>query len=282
MELGNHAEFCGIMTRAEMLAMFFVHDGGQTSKWRLKGHAQDVFWQWMASWSVFIDNPKNLGYNSGNYNLPKLNIKEIIVDGDNSIFENLTLTERRNARKESLELRCQKAAELVNNSDKQWLVWCDLNSEGNRLNELIDNSKNIQGSDKNKYKSETMLSFSDKKLKCLISKPQIAGYGINWQNCHNVIFTGLSDSFEQYYQAVRRCWRFGQTKEVNVYIIISSKEGCVKNNIERKQADFEKIRESMIEYTKEITKKILKSTCRITTPYEAKEVIKLPNWEEFN
>lgn len=95
MELGNHAEFCGIMTRAEMLAMFFVHDGGQTSKWRLKSHAQDVFWQWMASWSVFIDNPKKLGYNSGNYNLPKLNIKEIIVDGDNSIFENLTLTERR-------------------------------------------------------------------------------------------------------------------------------------------------------------------------------------------
>ncbi len=282
MELGNHAEFCGIMTRAEMLAMFFVHDGGQTSKWRLKGHAQDVFWQWMASWSVFIDNPKNLGYNSGNYNLPKLNIKEIIVDGDNSIFENLTLTERRNARKESLELRCQKAAELVNDSDKQWLVWCDLNSEGNRLNELIDNSKNVQGSDKNKYKSETMLSFSDKKLKCLISKPQIAGYGMNWQNCHNVIFTGLSDSFEQYYQAVRRCWRFGQTKEVNVYIIISSKEGCVKNNIERKQEDFERMRESMIEYTKEITKKVLKSTCRITTPYETKETMKLPNWEEFN
>lgn len=281
MELGNHSEFCGVMTRSEMLSMFFVHDGGQTSKWRLKGHAKDVFWQWMASWSVFIDNPSNLGYDGTDYELPNLNIHEIIVDGNEPITESLTLTERRNARKDTLELRCQKAAELVNNSDEQWLVWCDLNAEGDRLNELIEESKNVQGSDKNKYKSETMLSFSDEKLKCLISKPQLAGYGMNWQNCHNVIFTGLSDSFEQYYQAVRRCWRFGQTQEVNVYIIISAKEGCVKENIERKQLDFITMRDAMINLTKEITKKELKSTCRLTTPYEANTTMKLPNWEEF-
>ena len=281
MELGNHSEFCGVMTRSEMLSMFFVHDGGQTSKWRLKGHAKDVFWQWMASWSVFIDNPSNLGYDGTDYELPNLNIHEIIVDGDEPITESLTLTERRNARKDTLELRCQKAAELVNSSDEQWLVWCDLNAEGDRLNELIEESKNVQGSDKNKYKSETMLSFSDEKLKCLISKPQLAGYGMNWQNCHNVIFTGLSDSFEQYYQAVRRCWRFGQTQEVNVYIIISAKEGCVKENIERKQLDFITMRDAMINLTKEITKKELKSTCRLTTPYEANTTMKLPNWEEF-
>lgn len=281
MELGNHSEFCGVMTRSEMLSMFFVHDGGQTSKWRLKGHAKDVFWQWMASWSVFIDNPSNLGYDGTDYELPNLNIHEIIVDGNEPITESLTLTERRNARKETLELRCQKAADLVNSSDEQWLVWCDLNAEGDRLNELIEESKNVQGSDKNKYKSETMLSFSDEKLKCLISKPQLAGYGMNWQNCHNVIFTGLSDSFEQYYQAVRRCWRFGQTQEVNVYIIISAKEGCVKENIERKQLDFITMRDAMINLTKEITKKELKSTCRLTTPYEANTTMKLPNWEEF-
>ena len=269
------------MTRSEMLSMFFVHDGGQTSKWRLKGHAKDVFWQWMASWSVFIDNPANLGYDGTDYNLPPLNIHEIIVDGDEPVTETMTLTERRNARKDTLELRCQKAAEYVNNSDEQWLVWCDLNAEGERLGELINESKNVQGSDKNKYKSETMLSFSDRNLKCLISKPQLAGYGMNWQNCHNVIFTGLSDSFEQYYQAVRRCWRFGQTEEVNVYIIISAKEGCVKENIERKQSDFVTMRDAMISLTKEITKKELRSTCRLTTPYEANTEMKLPNWEEF-
>lgn len=281
MELGNQAEFCGVMTRAEMLAMFFVHDGGRTSKWRLKGHAQDVFWQWVASWAVFIDNPVNLGYEVSGYNLPALHVNEIIVDGDEPILDSLTLTERRNARKETLQLRCEKATEFVNNSDEQWLVWCDLNAEGELLEKLIDDSKNVQGSDKPSYKSSTMLEFSDRKLKCLISKPKIAGLGLNWQNCHNMIFTGLSDSFEQYYQAVRRCWRFGQEKEVNVYIIISAKEGCVKENIERKQKDFITMRDAMIELTKDITKKELKSTCRISTPYEPHVEMKLPNWEEF-
>lgn len=281
MELGNHAEFAGVMTRAEMLAMFFVHDGGQTSKWRLKGHATDVFWQWMASWSVFIDNPKNLGYSIEGYDLPKLNIKEIVVDGDESTKESLTLTERRQARKDSLELRCQEAAKLVNGTDEQWLVWCDLNDEGRRLEELIEESKNVEGSDKPSYKTETMIDFSKEKLKCLISKPKIAGYGMNWQNCHNMIFTGLSDSFEAFYQAVRRCWRFGQTQEVNVYIIISAKEGCVKENIERKQKDFETMQKAMIELTKEITKKELTKTCRISTPYNPNVEMKLPNWEEF-
>lgn len=281
MELGNHAEFLGVMTRAEMLSMFFVHDGGQTSKWRLKGHATEVFWQWMASWSVFIDNPASLGYDGSAYILPELHINEIIVDGDTPITESLTLTERRQSRKDSLDLRCQKAAKLVNESDEQWLVWCDLNAEGEMLESLIDESKNVQGSDKNTYKSETMMDFSDEKLKCLISKPQIAGYGMNWQNCHNMIFTGLSDSFEQYYQAIRRCWRFGQTREVNVYIIISAKEGCVKENIERKQADFLTMRNAMIALTKEITRKELRQTCRLTTPYNAEIEMKLPNWEEF-
>lgn len=281
MELGNHSEFCGVMTRAEMLAMFFVHDGGQTSKWRLKGHAKDIFWQWMASWSVFLDNPKDLGYNVSGYDLPPLHINEIIVDGNEPIVESLTLTERREARKESLDLRCQKAAELVNNSDEQWLVWCDLNAESEKLHELIHDSVEVKGSDKPKYKTDSILGFTDGKIKALVTKASIAGYGINWQNCHNMIFTGLSDSFEAFYQAVRRCWRFGQDKEVNVYIIISAKEGCVKENIERKQRDFEAMRDAMVDLTKEITKKELRQTCRISTPYEPKVEMKLPEWEEF-
>ena len=118
MELGNHSEFLGVMTRAEMLAMFFVHDGGRTSKWRLKGHSQSVFWQWMASWAVFIDNPINLGYDTSDYDLPKLNINEIVVDADEPIQEILTLTERRKARKDSLILRCQRAADIINSSDE--------------------------------------------------------------------------------------------------------------------------------------------------------------------
>lgn len=281
MEIGNHSEFCGVMTRSEMLSMFFVHDGGQTSKWRLKGHATDVFWQWLATFSVFVDNPANIGYQVSGYDLPKLNINEIIVDGNEPIKESLTLTERREARKESLELRCKKAAKLVNSSNEKWLVWCDLNDESARLSELISESVEVKGSDKSEYKSNSMLAFSDGTVKCLITKPKIAGFGMNWQNCHNMIFTGLSDSYEQYYQAVRRCWRFGQEKPVNVYIIISAKEGCVKENIERKQCDFQKMQSKMTELTKEITKKELKSTCRISTPYEPTKEMKLPDWEEF-
>lgn len=281
MELGNHSEFCGVMRRSEMLAMFFVHDGGETSKWRLKGHAEDVFWQWMASWAVFVDNPNNLGYDISGYDLPNLNIIEIIVDGNQPTTDSLTLTERRQARKDSLESRCEKAADLVNSSDEQWLVWCDLNDESHKLHELINESVEVQGSDKDTHKSKSMLEFSKGNIKCLVTKPKIAGFGMNWQNCHNMIFTGLSDSYEQYYQALRRCWRFGQTEQVNVYIIISAKEGCVKENIERKQKDFLKMQSEMTELTKEITKKELKSTCRISTPYEPREQMKLPNWEEF-
>lgn len=282
MELGNHSEFLGVMTRAEMLSMFFVHDGGQTSKWRLKGHAQDLFWKWISSWCVVVDNPEKLGYISVNYELPKLTIEQIIVDGDEPINEALSLTERRNARKESLEMRCKVAAELVNNSNEQWLVWCDLNDEANLLNKLITGSKNVQGSDKPEYKTQTMFEFADGNLKCLITKSKIAGYGMNWQNCHNMIFVGLSDSFESYYQAVRRCWRFGQEHEVNGYIIISAKEGTVKSNIERKQADNERFKQELIELTKDITTRELKSTCRISTPYNPTIELKLPKWEEFN
>lgn len=281
MELGNHSEFLGVMTRAEMLSMFFVHDGGETSKWRLKRHAESVFWKWMASWSVFIDNPVSLGYSASGYELPDLNIRQIIVDGDEPINETLTLTQRRQARKESLELRCQKAAELVNSNDEQWLVWCDLNDESHRLWELCEDSWEIKGSDKSSYKVETMLDFSNDDIKCLVTKPSIAGFGMNWQQCHNMIFVGLSDSYEKYYQALRRCWRFGQKHSVNVYIIISKMEGCVKDNIERKEKDGLKMKQEMIGLTKEITKKELQSTCRLITPYNADTDMKLPEWEEF-
>lgn len=281
MELGNHSEFLGVMTRAEMLSMYFVHDGGNTAKWRLKGHAEDVFWNWMASWAVFIDNPKNLDYEVNGYDLPKLNINEIIVDGDEVTSETLTLTQRRQARKESLELRCKAAADLVNSSDEQWLVWCDLNDESAMLKNLIDNAVEIKGSDKATHKTGSMLNFSDNLIKCLVTKPSIAGFGMNWQQCHNMIFVGLSDSYEKYYQAVRRCYRFGQNNEVNVYIIISAKEGAVKANIERKQEDAKKMQDAMIKLTKEVTKKELQVTARIMTEYVPKVKMLLPDWEEM-
>ena len=278
MELGNHSEFLGVMTRPEMLAMFFVHDGGQTSKWRLKGHAQDLYWQWMASWAVFMDKPGTLGYNNTGYDLPKLNINEMIVDGDEPVLEALTLTQRRDARRDSLADRCAAAAKLVNESDEQWVVWCDLNAESEMLHDLIPDSVEVRGSDKPEKKCSAILDFADSKIRCLVTKGSIYGFGVNMQHCRNMIFVGLSDSYEQYYQAVRRCWRFGQDKEVNVYIVISKNEGCVKANIERKEQESEHMKSEMVKYTKDITKKELKKTCRLSTPYEPHVEMTLPDW----
>ena len=281
MELGNHSQFLGIMTREEMLAMYFTHDGKRTSQWRLKGHAKDIFWQWMASWAVFISNPADLGYHEEGYQLPELILHEITVDGEAPIKVELSLDERREARRESLPNRVAAAAELVNNSDEQWLLWCNLNDESHALHEAIPDSIEVQGSDDNDYKKKSMLDFSDASERILVTKPKIAGFGMNWQSCHNMIFVGLSDSFEQYYQAVRRCYRFGQEHPVNVYIIISAKEGCVRDNIERKQQEAQAMRDAMTQYTKEITQKELRQTKRLSTPYEPNVPMKLPRWEEF-
>lgn len=281
MELGNHSEFLGVMTRAEMLAMYFVHDGGETSKWRLKGHAESLFWEWLSTWCMVMDDPKKLGYDIDGYDLPVLNVHQIIADGDTITNEVLSLTERRATRRESLESRCKAAAELVNGSGESWIIWCDLNDEAALLHKLINNSINVQGSDTPEFKSKSMLDFAEGKLKCLITKPKIAGYGMNWQNCRSMIFVGLSDSFEAYYQAVRRCWRFGQKNNVNVYIIISAREGAVKENIERKQAENERMKAHLIELTRNINKRKLTAQCRISTVYSAALEMRLPSWEEF-
>lgn len=281
MELGNHSEFLGVMTRAEMLSMFFVHDGGDTSKWRLKGHAEGIFWEWMCTWAVYINNPKDLGYDIKGYDLPWLRIHEVIVDGDAAVAETMTLSQRRDARRETLEQRCTRAADLVNGSDDQWLVWCDLNAESDMLHKMIDGSEEVRGSDTNLTKEQRMTDFAEGKLKCLVTKPSIAGFGMNWQQCHNMIFTGLSDSYEQFYQAMRRCWRFGQDHEVNVYIVISSREGAVRENIERKQVDFDRMKSAMARFTAEITAKEIQQTTRISTPYDAEINMTLPDWKEF-
>lgn len=281
MELGNHSEFLGVMTRSEMIAMYFVHDGGQTSKWRLKGHARQIFWKWLSSWCVMIDDPKKLGYKIDGYDLPKLNIHEVTVDETITLDENLSLTERRQARRDSLEMRCTKAAEFVNNSSDRWLVWCDLNDEANLANKLIKSSVNVQGSDSDTYKAENMLDFANGNLKCLITKPKIAGYGMNWQGCHKVIFLGLSDSFEMFYQAVRRCWRFGQKHDVDVYIIISYCEKVVLDNIRYKQNETEKMKQGLLELTRDSVKGEITATSRITSGYNPQKNMILPKWSEF-
>jgi hypothetical protein len=287
-ELGNHAEFLGIMSRTEMLATFFVHDGGNTSSWRLKGHAKDAFFEWVASWACCMTSPRDLGYDGTGYDLPKLNIIEHIVkvdeledaDGQMMLFASTvqTLNERRAARRNSMDGRVELAAEIANSTDEQCLLWCDLNDESRKLHEAVNNSVEVRGTDTPEHKVTSMQKFTDSEVKCLVSKSSIAGWGVNWQQCHRMIFVGLSDSFESYYQSVRRCWRFGQKQPVDVHIIISDAEGAVKANIERKQKEAETLTKELVKHTKDILMADIKSTRRMTETYYATEKMVVPTW----
>lgn len=274
MELGNHAEFLGVMTRAEMLSMFFIHDGGDTAKWRLKGHGVKRFWEWVASWAVMLTKPSDLGYDDEGFDLPPLNIHQITIDAENveglsTLFptEAQTLLERRQARRDSTADRVAKCAEIVNSTDDTWLIWCGLNNESQALTAAIEDAVEVKGADTSEHKENSMMGFSGGEVKRLVSKASICGFGMNWQHCNKMAFVGLSDSFEQMYQAIRRCWRFGQTNPVDVYVITVSTEGAVVRNIKRKERDFEKMLSGMIAATQEITKENIVGTKKETAVY---------------
>ena len=290
MELGNQCEFLGVMTRVEMLSMYFTHDGGETSKWRLKGHAEERFWEWVATWAVVLTKPSDLGYDDDGFILPDKETIEYVVqtdevyedeNGNISMFalEAQTLTERRDARRNSLRERCGKAAELVaEEPEEQWLVWCDLNAESEMLTELIPGAVEVRGSDEPEVKAQRLNDFIIGKTKVLVTKPSIAGWGLNMQGCHNMIFVGLSDSYEMLYQAIRRCWRYGQTHPVFVYIIISEAEGAVKANVEAKEKKAEKMIAEMVKRTQEILEKEIRGTFRQVTRYNPTVEMELPSW----
>lgn len=260
MELGNQAEFLGLMTMSEMLAMYFIHDGGETSKWALKGHGRTKFWQWLSTWSVVISSPADLGFDGSAFELPDLVYHPHVVESasdDGQLFAGVAsgLMDRNKARKESIDDRVAACAEIVNASNEQWVVWCHRNEEGEKLQKLIAGSINIQGSDSIDFKEQTIDSFSDGSLRVLVTKPSISGFGMNWQHCQNTAFVGLSDSWEQYYQSIRRFWRFGQKKPVHVHVISAESEGAVVANIQRKEDQNKTMQTEMIEHMSESMKK---------------------------
>ncbi|MDF1511087.1 helicase [Robertmurraya sp. DFI.2.37] len=276
MELGNHAEFLGVMKRSEMLSMFFINDTKTTQKWRLKGHAENEFWRWVAGWGVVLEKPSDLGYPDDGYDLPPLTINDQVIDVEGEYAN--TLMERKKARRETVEDRVQAAAEIVNASDRPFLVWCDLNVESELLAKAIPGAVEVKGSDKPAKKEQAMLDFENGKIRVLVTKPSIAGFGMNWQHCADMAFVGLTDSFEQVFQAIRRCYRFGQTRPVNVHMITSSREGATAENIKRKEDDFKKMVGEMVQYTKEITSADIKSTERDVTEYEPDMAMVIPEW----
>lgn len=274
MELGNHAEFLGVMSRTEMLSMFFVHDGGETQQWRLKGHAESEFWKWLASWAVCIRKPSDLGYEDGDFVLPEIVMHQVTVKVDEPTsgflfpVEAQTLQERLKARRDTISERVADCAAVANATDEPFLIWCNLNEESASIKAAVRGAVEVKGADSPEHKEKAMLGFSAGDIRALVTKPSIAGFGMNWQHCSNMAFVGLSDSYEQFYQAVRRCWRFGQKKPVNVYVITAETEGAVVANIKRKESDAMRMSENMVAHMKDLNSAAVRGVVREKATYE--------------
>jgi hypothetical protein len=260
MELGNHAEFLGVMSFTDMLSMFFVHDGGETQKWRLKGHAEDAFWKWMCSWSVMLRSPSDLGYPNDGYDLPPLIRHQHTVESEpefGSMFSSVagSLQERISARRDTVAERVDLAAKVTGElpDDEPIMWWANLNAEADALCREIDGAVQVTGSERDEAKEEKILDFLNGKIKRFVSKGSIMGYGLNFQHCAHTGLVGLNDSFEQTYQIIRRFWRFGQMRDVHAHFIASEREGAVVANLARKEADADRMAAAMVRHMSDIS-----------------------------
>jgi hypothetical protein len=276
-ELGNHAEFLGVMSLHGMQATFFTHDNGDTGTYRLKGHAEQAFWQWMCSWSVLLRRPSDLGYEDGAYALPPLQQVEHVIPVEGELAA--TLGQRLRARRDSLEVRVAKAVELTP-ADRPFVWWCNLNDEADALTALLPGAVEVRGSDAEKAKEDKLEAFSRGEIRVLVTKPSVAGFGMNWQHCADTGFVGLNDSFEQVYQAVRRFWRFGQQHPVTAHFIAASTEGAVLENLRRKEADAERMADAMVAEMADLSSALVQGAARQTDNYNPTVPVILPRWLE--
>ena len=251
-EICNHSEFLDVMSRTEMLAMYFVHDGGSTSDWRLKGHAKQSFWDFVSTWAVMLNKPSDIGYSDTGYNLPPLNVVQEIVETpkrDNGMLFNTTAvsaTDFHKELRETYQIRLDKVVEMVNASpDENFIIWIGHDDEGKYLRERLPEAVEVKGSDSKQFKKEMLLGFGDGKFRLLITKLKIAQFGLNYQNCHNQIYASLDFSFESTYQGIRRSYRFGQTEMVNIYLITTDTMQNVKDAFDKKQAAFREMQQAM-------------------------------------
>jgi DNA modification methylase len=259
-ELGQHADFLGICTHAQMLCTFFINDTFNTGDWRLKRHAEGEFWRWLASWAACVSMPSDIGFPDDGYVLPALKMETITVEVDESqepgddLFRIATLSATTMHREMRLTsaARSDAVAELVNKSSESWIVWCNTNDEADALIERLNDAVEVRGSDTIEHKQKALADFSEGRERVIITKPSIAGFGLNWQHCHNVAFVGLSYSFEDFYQALRRSYRFGQTHQVNAYIIQAQTEGAILRAIETKIEQHKNMQENMKKAAKEL------------------------------
>jgi len=254
-ELGTHVSFLGVGSRDQMLATYFVNDTFNTGDWRLKMHARTAFWEWVATWAACVSKPSDLGFSDEGYDLPALNFKTEMVHveqttgrGEGELFRNPTLsaTNLHQEMRLTNEARCNRVAEIIaEKPDELWTVWCNTNYEADELNRVLKGAVEIRGSDKAELKEKRLNDFTNGNFKVLITKPEIAGRGLNWQHCANTIFCGLSYSFEDLYQALRRHYRFGQTREVNAYIVQADTEGPILDAVREKMAKHDEMKVEM-------------------------------------
>lgn len=282
MELGQHSEFLGAMSYLEMLAMYFVHDGGETSKWRLRKHATDDFWKYVCSWSLSIDNPKTLGYDGCGYELPEIEFIEHLIhveNNTNTLFGDVVVsaTDIHQDLNRSFDARMKKTIELVQNSNEQWIVWCLRNIESDFLQKQLSDSINVQGSDSPEFKAKHLNGFANNEFKTLITKTSIASFGMNYQNACNMIFTSYDFKFESFYQAVRREYRFGQKRKVYVHLLVPESQLNVRKSILEKESKHKEMIREMAKYSALTDYKKNKSSVMI----EKKE-IKTKDYKLFN
>ena|SRR5580765_1793805 len=286
-ELGTHAEFLGICTRAEMLSEYFCHDGGETQTWRLKGHARKEFWRFVASWGALLRRPSDLGYDDDRYALPPLVMHHHIAAADQAttfatgvLFatEARDLVARRTARKASLSRRVLDCSAVVNaDRDEPWIVWCDLNAESEALVGAIPGAVEIRGNQTPEEKEKRLVAFAEGRTRVLVTKASMTGFGLNWQHCARQAFVGVNDSYEEFYQAIRRSWRFGQKRSVDIHVFASEVEGAVVKNLERKGRDAQAMADELSIETREAMRAEVRGVERATNAY-AKSNIEVPAW----
>ena len=287
-ELGNHAEFLGISTRAEMLARYFVHDGGSTADWRLKGHAVEPFWRWVSSWGAMVKRPSDLGYSDDGFELPELRMHERVVGVDHEALASegylfaptaVSLSDQRATRRATMSGRVAEAVRIYHEEPESAIVvWCDLNAEADTVTSAIPGAVQVAGADDPETKRDRLVAFAEGAFKVLVTKTSIAGFGMNWQHCHRSVFMGASHSYEGTYQAIRRFWRYGQTRPVDIYVIRAENEGAIIANYRRKAADAERMAEEAAARVRRVLRQEIASAGREYAAYEPNLTLTIPGW----
>lgn len=280
MELGQQAEFLGVMPSNEMLMRWFIADQTEMGRYRLKGHAEISFWEWMASWSRMAQGPEDLGFDGSRYVLPSLKVirhkaqygEVKPIEGALFAFD-ASATSIHDVKRQTAGNRADKAAELVQ-GEGAWVVWCDTDYEADELAKRIPDAIEVRGSMTVERKEENLAAFADGSARIIITKPSVAGMGLNWQHCSRMVFVGRSFSYEAWYQAVRRCWRFGQMREVEAHLIVAEGEEQIGRVIDRKADDHSRMKRAMADAMRRATSQ----ATRRLVDYEPRHKGRLPAW----